>query len=144
MKDVFISYAHEDGDWVGQLARQLEAEGLNAFLDKWDIGPGDTLVHELDEAVRTSMNAIQILSPVSVTKPWVRQEYAALLSASVERGMRFIPVLYAAPGPQQHIEVPPFAATRMWMDFWGVTGEAHDRKVTELARAIRGEKPERS
>jgi hypothetical protein len=133
LNDVFISYAHEDADWVRTLAERLERSGVRVYFDEWDLRPGAIAVHELDDAIRRSGNAIQVLSPVAVTKPWVREEYAALLHQSVERGLRFIPIVYG------EVEIPPFAASRVALDFRKASGRVYDDKVADLVRAIRGE-----
>ena len=130
---VFISYAHEDADWVRVLAQRLEGSGVGVYFDEWDLRPGAVVVHELGEAIRRSGTAIQVLSPASVAKPWVREEFAALLHESIERGLRFIPVLHG------DVEVPPFAASRVWLDFRAASAREYDDKVAELVRAVRCE-----
>src|SRR4051794_27440456 len=83
MFDVFISYGHEDQAWVHTLAENLYRAGLRVFYDKWVIRPGDVLVHALDEGIRTSYTGVVVLSPASVTRPWVLEEYAAMLTRAV-------------------------------------------------------------
>ncbi len=133
VSDVFISYAHEDADWVRALAERLERGGVRVYFDEWDLMPGTVAVHELDEAIRRSGSAIQVLSPVALAKPWVREEYAALLQQSVERGLRFIPIIYG------EVEIPPFAANRVSLDFRKASGRAYDDRVADLVGAIRGD-----
>jgi len=55
--DVFISYAHADGDWARVLAENLHQSGLEVYLDAWYIAPGDVLVHKLDEALARTATA---------------------------------------------------------------------------------------
>ncbi|MEU0519193.1 toll/interleukin-1 receptor domain-containing protein [Streptosporangium sp. NPDC006007] len=132
LNNVFISYAHEDGDWVRTLAERLRSSEVQVFFDEWDLLPGDLIVHRIDRAIRESTGGIQVFSPAAMTRPWIRQEYAALMQASIERGLRFIPILYG------DADIPPFAATRVWMDFRRLTGRVYDDKVAELVRALRG------
>lgn len=135
MADVFISYAAEDRAWTGELAAGLRRNGVRVFFDECSLLPGDVIVHQLEAAIRRSTHGIQVLSPVAVHKPWVLQEYAALLDASTQRGLRLIPVLHS----DVDIGALPFAATRLWVDFRDVTGAAFHDKVYELARVILGE-----
>lgn len=135
MADVFISYAAEDRAWAGELAAGLRRNGVRVFFDECSLLPGDVVVHELEAAIRRSTHGIQVLSPVAVHKPWVLQEYAALLTASTERGLRLIPVLHS----DVDIGALPFAATRLWVDFRDAAGQAFHDKVGELARVILGE-----
>ncbi|GAA2115913.1 TIR domain-containing protein [Streptomyces synnematoformans] len=137
MADVFISYAAEDRAWTGELAAGLRRNGVRVFFDECSLLPGDVVVHQLEAAIRCSTHGIQVLSPVSMRKPWVLQEYAALLDASTRRGLRLIPVLHS----DVDIGELPFAATRLWVDFRDVTGAAFHGKVSELARVILGEEP---
>ncbi|WP_407565983.1 TIR domain-containing protein [Streptomyces sp. 184] len=137
MADVFISYAAEDRAWAGELAAGLRRNGVQVFFDECSLLPGDVVVHQLEAAIRRSTHGIQVLSPVAVHKPWVLQEYAALLSASARRGLRLIPVLHS----DVDIGALPFAATRLWVDFREVTGQAFHDKVSELARVILGDGP---
>ncbi|MFE6288104.1 TIR domain-containing protein [Streptomyces sp. NPDC057877] len=133
MYDVFISYAADDGDWTGLLADRLRAQGVRVFFDRCSLRPGDIVVHELEEAIRGSKHGIQVVGPRTMTEPWARQEYAALVQASARRGLRLIPVLCG------DADVPDFAATRVWVDFRKLSGPAFDAKAAELAGVLRGE-----
>ncbi|WP_308378050.1 TIR domain-containing protein [Streptomyces sp. ISL-98] len=132
---MFISYAEDDGDWAGTLADRLKAEGVRVFFDRCSLRPGDVVVHELEAAIRRSKHGIQVVGPLTMTEPWARQEYAALVQASAGRGLRLIPVLCG----DRDADIPPFASTRVWMDFRKLSGPAFDAKAVELARVLRGE-----
>ena len=133
--DVFVSYAHEDADWVRVLAGRLHQAGLEVFLDDWQIVPGDVLVRSLEEGIRTSTAGILVCSPSSVASSWVMQEYAALLTQAVTQGRRLIPVLF------EQVELPAFLAARVWVDFRHADGPTYDVKLTELVRALRATPP---
>jgi hypothetical protein len=135
--DVFISYGHQDQAWVHTLAENLHRAGLDVFLDKWEIAPGDVVVHELERGLLSARNGVLVVSPASVARPWVQQEYAVMVARAVEGTQRLIPVLLG------DVAVPPFAATRLWVDFRGVDGPEYERRVGELVAALRGERPQR-
>ena len=137
MFDVFISYGTPDQVWVRSLAEHLYRAGLEVFYDEWEIGPGDVLVHKLDEGIRTSRNGVLVVSPIALSRPWVTQEYAAMLTRAVAGQQRLIPVLFG------EAELPPFLAARLWVDFRGVDGPEYDRLVNRLVAALRGERPPR-
>ena len=137
MFDVFISYEHQDQAWVRTLAENLYRAGLEVFYDEWEIGPGDVLVHRLDEGIRTSRNGILVISPSSLSRPWVTEEYAAMLTRTVAGQQRLIPVLLG------EAELPPFLAARLWVDFRHADGPEYDRRVSQLVAALRGERPPR-
>jgi len=47
---VFISHASEDKDrFVLAFAEKLRARGIDAWLDKWEMYPGDSLVEKIFE-----------------------------------------------------------------------------------------------
>lgn len=136
--DVFLSHAPADAAAVHELALELHGLGLRVFLDAWEIGPGDVVVHRLDQGLRESRTGVLVVSSASLRWPQVMQEYAVLLTRAVERGQRLIPVVLELGEGE---ELPPMLATRMPVDLRGVTGEARRLKVESIARAIRGERP---
>jgi tetratricopeptide (TPR) repeat protein len=138
--DVFISYAHADAEWVGVLADNLHRLGLDVFQDRWEIRPGDIVVRRLEEGIRSSANGVLVVSPASLASKWVQQEYAAMLVRVVDGKQRLlIPVLYADVD-----EVPPFLAARLWIDFRDAEGPVYEKRVRQLADALRDEKPART
>jgi tetratricopeptide (TPR) repeat protein len=134
MFDVFISYGHQDQAWVRTLAENLYRAGLEVFYDEWEIGPGDVLVHRLDQGIRTSRTGILVVSPASLSRPWVAEEYAAMLTRTVAGQQRLIPVLLG------EAELPPFLAARVWVDFRHADGPEYGRRVSQLVAALRGER----
>jgi tetratricopeptide (TPR) repeat protein len=133
--DVFVSYGHGDAEWVRVLAANLHRTGLSVFLDEWEMGGGDSIVGRMEEGIRGSASGVLVVSPHSLSRPWVREEYEALLRQAVEiPGRRLIPVLYA------DAELPLFLANRAWVDFRGTatTGPAYDASFERLVRALRG------
>jgi len=124
-----------DREPVHTLAINLHELGLRVFLDAWELGPGDVVVHRLDAGLAGSRAGILVVSAASVQRPWVQQEYAALLTRSVELGQRLIPVVIA------DAVLPPMLASRLWVDLRGKTGSAYQGALESIARALRGERP---
>jgi hypothetical protein len=135
--DVFISYGHEDAAWVRVLAGNLYRNGFNVFFDEWEIGPGDVLVHRLEAGIRDAANGVVVVSEASVGRPWVLEEYAAMLTRAVAGQQRLVPVLLG------EAALPPFLASRVWVDFRGVAGPVYEQRFEQLASALRGERPRR-
>jgi TIR domain len=133
-KDAFISYAHANGDWVRVLAENLHRAGLTVFFDEWEIGPGDVLVHKLDEGILAARNGVLVVSPISLSRPIVSEEYAAMWTRAVAGQQRLIPVLL------KDAEMPPTLASRVWVDFRNTDGPAYQARVDELVRALKGER----
>ncbi|WP_169789395.1 tetratricopeptide repeat protein [Skermanella aerolata] len=134
-RDVFISYAHADGEWVKTLAENLHRAGLKVFYDQWDIGLGDVVVHKIDHGILNSRNGILVVSPTSLTRPYVQNEYAALMDRAIMRGQLLIPVLL------KDAEMPPLLATRLYADFRNAEGPGYQTAFDKLVRALKGERP---
>ena len=134
---MFISYGHDDAAWVRTLAENLERRGIRTFFDEWEIRAGDVLVHKLEEGLRSSRTGIVVVSPASVARPWVQQEYAAMVTAAVAGRQRLIPVLLG------EAELPPFAASRVWVDFRQAHGAEYQRRLDQLVAAVKDELPVR-
>jgi hypothetical protein len=128
---VFISYAQQDARWAMELASRLRDYGLRV-LGAWSMPTGAVVVHELDRMIHKSEFGIAVISTASLTARQARDEYTALVDASANQGLRLIPVLVG------DVALPPFAASRVWLDFRNVHGQAYDDKVAELAAAILG------
>ena len=134
MSDVYVSYAMADAEWARTLAQCLAEHGVEAFFDEWSLRLGDNLVHKADDAMRETSNGIAVISPAAMRSPWAMEEYAALVRESAMRGLRFIPVLIG------DVDLPPFAATNVWVDFRTVrpSEPKYAEKVGELVGAILG------
>lgn len=135
MADAYVAYASEDAQWVDVFTERLRSHGVKALGDRHRLLPGSVVVHEVENAIRSAATGLVVLSPAALSQPWLRQEYAALFHASTARGLRLVPVLVG------DVEPPPFAATRLPMDFrrLAVDGEAFDNRAALLARIIRGD-----
>ncbi len=65
MGQVFISYSRRDSETVENIVSQLEAEGIEAWLDREDIKPGKQWRKQIVEAIDTAEAFILHLSPDS-------------------------------------------------------------------------------
>lgn len=92
---VFLSHASEDKDrFVNNFALRLREKGIDAWLDKWEMLPGDSLVDKIfEEGLKEADAVIIVLSSSSVEKPWVKEELNSSVVARIERGTRLIPVV---------------------------------------------------
>ena len=93
----FISHASEDKErFVVPFATQLRESGVDAWVDQWEIGPGDSLVQRIfDEGIASADAFIVVLSHESVRKPWVREELDAGVVKRIitNRSTRLIPIV---------------------------------------------------
>jgi len=91
----FIAHASEDKDrFVLPFAKALIQRGLDPWVDKWEINPGDSLVQKIfEEGLSKAPAIIVVLSRYSVEKPWVKEEIDAAFVRKVEGTTRIIPIV---------------------------------------------------
>jgi hypothetical protein len=91
---VFISHATEDKDrFVLAFYERLRSKGIDAWLDTFEMLPGDKLVSKVfDEGLKQSDAVIVILSAVSVTKPFVQKELDTAVIKNIKDKTRLIPI----------------------------------------------------
>lgn len=92
---VFVSHASEDKErFVIEFAEKLRQNGVDAWLDKWEMRPGDSLVDKIfHEGIRNSAVVVIVLSQFSVKKPWVREEINASFVQRIRGKAKIIPVV---------------------------------------------------
>lgn len=107
---VFVSHASEDKDrFVVDFAKKLRNVGVDAWLDKWEIQLGDSLVDKIyEEGLKEATAVIIVLSKISVNKPWVKEELNTSVVAKVQRGTKLIPILI------DDCEVPEALKSTAW------------------------------
>ena len=88
---VFVSYAHGD-DPGGQVAEYLEqvfsAAGLETWVDKKELQPGDKLRSEIERQIRDADYFVPVLTAVYMSSPWCLNEF----ELAAESGVEIIPV----------------------------------------------------
>jgi len=107
---VFVSHASEDKSrFVVDFARRLRENGVDAWLDQWEMKPGDSLVDKIfEEGLKDARAVIVVLSKTSVLKPWVREELNTSVVNRISRGTRLIPVVI------DDCEVPESLRSTVW------------------------------
>ncbi|MCH7670377.1 MAG: toll/interleukin-1 receptor domain-containing protein [Acidobacteria bacterium] len=92
---VFLSHASEDKDrFVIPFARALRRRGLDVWVDRWEMLPGDSLVEKIfEEGIGSASAMIVVLSRSSLSKPWVVEELDAGIVKRIETGSRLIPIV---------------------------------------------------
>ena len=88
---VFVSHATLD-KWVAcVICEKLDAVGgVETFRDDRDIRGGDDIPETLRAQILTSQELVVLLSPVSVTRPWVNLE----IGATWGQGLWIVPLCY--------------------------------------------------
>lgn len=129
---VFISHASEDKDrFVLAFAQRLRSDGVDAWLDRWEMSPGDSLVGRIfEEGIGGADVFLVVLSENSVEKPWVREELNAGVVQRIEGACRLIPVVLDG------VQVPVALKATVWQSIADVG--AHEEEYRRILAAIFG------
>ena len=129
---VFVSHASEDKQrFVLGLASRLRAVGIDAWLDNWELAPGDSLIARIfEEGIGTAQAFIIVLSRFSIDKPWVRRELDVAAVRNIEAGCRLIPIVL------DDVEVPSVLQATVWTSI--SDPNSYDAEFERLVRAIYG------
>jgi hypothetical protein len=123
----FISYSHVDRAIAERIAEGLRAGGIEAWLDKYEIIPGDSLIKKIfEEGLAGADVFVVILTESSIKSNWVRQELDVALIKRIEGITRVIPLKIG------NINIPDPLQTVQWIDMAG----DFDEKLRQLQMAI--------
>jgi hypothetical protein len=95
---VFLSHSSTDKPAFEELARRLAKEGIQAWLDKWHLIPGNPRQPEIEKALQDSRFFILIADPLSAQSEWVQKEVAYWL------GMERRKLAYSLDGRRARVE----------------------------------------
>ena len=90
----FISHAGEDTErFVKPFGERLLAQGVDVWVDFWELRDGDSLVQKIFEQGIGSAEAILVvISKYSVHKAWLQKELNVSVVRQIEEGIRLVPV----------------------------------------------------
>lgn len=132
----FLAHSSDDKPIVEAIGSWLHKEkGLDIWIDSWSLSPGDSLVGEIGNAIKSSDRLLVFLTPSSVTSKWVQKELATglILELGKKKGLdeKFvIPVLL------KPCDVPTLLLDSLYADF---TNKNFDAACEELYRGIMNE-----
>jgi TIR domain len=125
---LFICHASEDKPFVDRLVHALDSQALHVWYDKREILVGDSIVGRVNQALETVRFVLAVLSPCSVTKPWVVRELNSSLMRQIDRKQVIVlPALIA------NCDLPPLIADLKYADF----RMSFDRGLEELLAGMR-------
>jgi hypothetical protein len=125
---VFISHAGEDKPFVIPFATALRENGVDAWVDEWEIRAGDSIVQKIfDEGIKQAAIVIVVLSSTSVTKKWVREELDIAIVNRINKTSRLIPVII------ENCEIPSALRSTKWVRY---DGNDLKKVVDEILRTV--------
>lgn len=125
----FLSHATEDKErFAVPFAVALRAKGIDVWVDQWEIKAGDSLVKKVfTGGIDEASIFIVVLSPISITKPWVSEELDAAVVRKIEGSCKIIPVVLngaEVPAPLKHL---------LWVS---ESRQGFDGVVSEVVRSV--------
>lgn len=94
---VYLAHATEDKSSARPIAEHLMANGIEVWFDEWEITAGASLRQRMDEGLGSCTHFVVLLTPASLTEPWVNQEMDAGFVRRVEGSVKFIPLRMGLP-----------------------------------------------
>lgn len=111
-KSIFLSHTHADKPFVRKLAADLEAHGIQYWLDEAEIQVGQSLIEKIREGLDSVDFVAAILSPNSIASPWVQRELDVAMNQEILGGqIKVLPILYRS------CELPGFLLGKFYADF---------------------------
>lgn len=133
----FISHATDDKKrFVIDFATKLRSHGIDAWLDQWEMLPGDSLVYKIfEEGIKNADVFIIVLSKNSVNKPWVVEELSAGFVKKVSCNCKIIPIVI------DECEIPECLKSTLWEPIQDI--ENYEANLNRIVQSIYGvsEKP---
>ncbi len=130
---VFISHATADKDrFVLEFAARLRSKGVDAWVDQWEMNPGDSIVDKIfEEGLKDCQAMIVVLSAHSVKSKWVREELNAAVVRKIEKAARLIPIRLDL------CEVPECLKHCIWQDI--ADPSSYDKEFKRILNSIYGQ-----
>lgn len=130
MASAFISYAHEDQEFVLALVEHLQGQGLDISYDRVVLQIGDSLIQTISRVIAEGDFLIAIVSPDSVESGWCRRELSLAATQGInERRVKVLPVKFRG------ATMPPMLQDIYWADADTDSIETIARRLTAAIRA---------
>ena len=91
-RDLFISHASEDKDFVGPLAGALSSQGLEIWYDEYELQIGDRVRDRIDQGLIHSRFGLVVLSPKFFEKHWTQYEFDGLIARQMAGEQVILPI----------------------------------------------------
>lgn len=109
---IFISYSHQDKDFVDQLAAHLVKHRARVWVDRWELNVGDSILDRVQSAIQEASALIVVLSKAAVESQWCKKELSAgLVRELEEKRVVVLPVLV------EDCDIPMFLRDKLYADF---------------------------
>ncbi|MDL1976184.1 MAG: toll/interleukin-1 receptor domain-containing protein [Deltaproteobacteria bacterium] len=132
-KDVFISYSSVDAAEVLEFVSLLKNYGIDVFLDKIDIGWGESIVEKVFTGIETSRFVIVFISANSLKSNWVKKEIETAYHREVDTDTITLLPIISCP-PDEFFNKYPFLRSKKYLEI-----DAQETIIENLITLLRGE-----
>jgi hypothetical protein len=132
MSDCFISYTSTDEALAMNVAHYLRWRGLDVFMARLSLQPGDMWNAEVQNALGGSPWVVFLASRAACASPYVQQE----VGGAVFGGKRLVPVIWDMPPS----DLPGWAKHYQALDLRGLSCNGVTQQIERIAGAIRASK----
>ncbi|MBI5430458.1 MAG: toll/interleukin-1 receptor domain-containing protein [Nitrosomonadales bacterium] len=131
-KKLFISYSRKDGPFAERLAQDLMTSGLDVWIDRWKLKPGESLVDAIGDAIGRSDYFLPVISPDFLMSQFAKRELnEALMRQFARKRAHVVPVFYRT------CRMPSLLNSILWADF----RKSYASGLEQLAPALNLELP---
>lgn len=136
----FLSHSSIHKPAVEEVAIRLRNEGIDPWLDKWNLIPGEPWQSAIEEALQSCDSCLVFVGPGGLG-PWQNEEMRRAISRRVSEGKQFRVVPVRLPGTDRpdRSQLPPFLTATTWVEFRGTLDD--DDAFHRLLCGIRGIEP---
>lgn len=125
---IFLSYNSFDSRWAEFIGNELQREGIEVWLDKWEILGGDSISSKIQEGLSSASAFVLLLSNNSLKSMWVKEELRFAFQQRAKTTFKIIPILL------ENCEVPPFLRDYRYLDW----SDSTKVSVKDLVYSING------
>jgi hypothetical protein len=107
----FISYSHEDQEFVLALVQALQRQGLEIRYDQVALHVGDSLILAISREIADGDFLIAVVSPASARSEWCQKELSLAMTQGIaERRVKVLPVRW------REAAMLPMLGDALWAD----------------------------
>jgi energy-coupling factor transporter ATP-binding protein EcfA2 len=137
----FLSHNNNDKPAVEYLAQRLRQEGLEPWLDKWNLIPGEHWQSAIEEALDICQTCTVFIGPSGIG-PWQNEEMRFAIDRRITQTkgrFRVIPVVLPGGHREQRSRLPAFLVATTWVEFHKTLDDG--QSFHRLVCGIRGMEP---
>ncbi|MDH3719820.1 MAG: TIR domain-containing protein, partial [Planctomycetota bacterium] len=113
----FLSHNGVDTPAVEEVAERLQKEGINCWLDRWNLIPGEPWQDAIEKALQQCDSCCVFIGPSGVG-PWQNEEMRAAIDRRVKDSrFRVVPIVLPGGQREQRGRLPSFLVEHTWVEF---------------------------